>query len=46
MKKNQIKKDLVPYVLLLCAAVFILFSTNLFGGKIHELSYSESATNL
>ena len=46
MKKNQIKKDLVPYVLLLCAAVFILFSTNLFGGKIHELSYSEFEANL
>ena len=44
--KNNIKRDLVPYVLLLCAAAFILFSTNMFGGKIHELSYSEFETNL
>jgi len=49
MKKknsNDIKRDLIPYVLLLCAALFIIFSTNLFGGKIHELSYSEFETNL
>ena len=46
MKKNTVKKDLVPYVLLLCAAIFILFSTNMFGGKTHELTYSEFETNL
>ena len=43
---NNIKRDLVPYVLLLLAAIFILFGTNLFGGQIHELSYSEFEKNL
>jgi len=46
MKKNTTKKELVPYVLLLLAALFILFSTDLFGGKIHKFSYSEFETNL
>ena len=44
--KNNIKRDLVPYILLLIAAVSILFSTNMFGATIHELSYSEFETNL
>ena len=44
--KNVMKKELVPYVLLLLAALFILFSTDLFGGKVHKLSYSEFETSL
>lgn len=46
MKKKAMKKELVPYVLLLLAALFILFSTDMFGGKIHELTYNEFETNL
>ena len=46
MKKNLMKKELVPYVLLLLAAIFILFSTDMFGGKVHELTYNEFETNL
>ena len=46
MKKNLMKKELVPYVLLLLAALFILFSTDMFGGKVHELTYNEFETNL
>jgi len=46
MKKNVVKKEIAPYILLLCAALFILFSTNMFGGKTHELSYSEFEKNL
>ncbi len=46
MKKNLMKKELVPYVLLLLAALFILFSTDIFGGKVHELTYNEFETNL
>ena len=41
MKKNTIKKGLMPYVLLLIAALFIIFSTDLFGGKINILTYNE-----
>ena len=46
MKKKTMKKELVPYVLLLLAAFFILFTTDIFGGKIHELTYNEFETNL
>ena len=46
MKKKTMKKELVPYVLLLLAALFILFTTDIFGGKIHELTYNEFETNL
>ena len=46
MKKNAVKKELVPYILLLLAALFILFSTNMFGGETHEFSYSEFEKNL
>ena len=45
-KNNNLKKEFIPYVLLLCAALFIMFSSNIFGGTIHELSYSEFETNL
>ena len=46
MKKKTMKKELVPYVLLLLAAFFILFTTDIFGGKVHELTYNEFETNL
>jgi len=39
--KNTIKKGLMPYILLLIAAVFIIFSTNLFGNTTNVLTYSE-----
>ncbi len=41
MKKNTVKKGLMPYILLLVAALFIIFSTNLFGNKVNILSYSD-----
>ena len=41
MKKNTIKKGLMPYVLLLLAALFIIFSTDLFNNKVNVLTYSE-----
>lgn len=43
MKKNAntIKKNLLPYVLLLFAALFIMFSTDLFNTKVNILTYNE-----
>ncbi|CCY45691.1 aTP-dependent zinc metalloprotease FtsH [Clostridium sp. CAG:1193] len=43
MKKNvnTIKKNLLPYVLLLFAALFIMFSTDLFNTKVNILTYNE-----
>ena len=41
MKKNTVKKGLMPYAILLIAALFIMFSTDLFGGKINILTYNE-----
>ena len=46
MKKNTVKKGLMPYLLLIIATLFIVFSTGLFGGKINILSYSEFEKNL
>lgn len=46
MKKNTVKKGLMPYLLLLVAALFIIFSTNLFGNKVNVLTYSEFETAL
>ena len=46
MKKNTVKKGLMPYVLLIIAALFIIFSTGLFGGKVNILSYTEFETSL
>ena len=45
MKKNTVKKGLMPYLLLIIATLFIVFSTGLFGGKINILSYSEFEKN-
>ena len=36
----------MPYLLLIIATLFIVFSTGLFGGKINILSYSEFEKNL
>ena len=43
MKKNAntIKKNLLPYVFLLFAALFIMFSTDLFNTKVNILTYNE-----
>ena len=46
MKKNEIKKNLVPYILLLFAALFVIFSSDIFGNKINVLSYDEFEKNL
>ena len=46
MNKKVLKKEIVPYILLLFAALFILFYTDMFGGKIHELTYNEFDTYL
>ncbi len=46
MKKNEIKKNLVPYMLLLFAALFVIFSSDIFGNKINVLSYDEFEKNL
>ena len=48
MKKNAntIKKNLLPYVLLLFAALFIMFSTDLFNTKVNILTYNEFETAL
>ena len=46
MKKNTVKKGLMPYLLQLVAALFIIFSTNLFGNKVNVLTYSEFETAL
>ena len=46
MKKNEIKKNLVPYMLLLFAALFVIFSSGIFGNKINVLSYDEFEKNL
>lgn len=40
-KKNTIKKNLLPYVFILLAALFILFSSDLFNSKVNILTYSE-----
>ena len=41
MKKNTVKKGLLPYLLLLVAVLFIMFSTNLFKNTVNILTYSE-----
>ena len=41
MKKNTVKKNLMPYVLLLLAALFIIFSTDIFNNKVNIITYSE-----
>ena len=46
MKKNEIKKNLVPYMLLLFAALFVILSSDIFGNKINVLSYDEFEKNL
>ncbi len=46
MNKKVLKKEIVPYILLLFAALFILFYTDMFGGKTHELTYNEFDTYL
>jgi len=46
MKTNNVKKGLMPYVLLLVATLFIIFSTSLFDNKVNILSYSEFETVL
>ena len=44
--KNKIKKGLLPYVLLIGLALFILFSSDIFDSKVNIITYDEFETAL
>ena len=46
INKNNLRKNFMPYALLLFAALFIFFSTDLFNTKTHVFSYSDFENSL